>query len=110
MRRHCTPVRQLIAQCGLFGKPDSPSAIPCCVLSQSLVSAIKRIDTPDPTFTVAPINPPVPFCGNGGTENCAPINGAPPSGCGKRAFAISPHVHLVSSAPRLLVRLPTASS
>src|SRR5215510_16278230 len=36
-------------QCGLLGKPDSPSGIPFWLLSQSVTSAMKRIDTLEPT-------------------------------------------------------------
>src|SRR5882757_6198621 len=63
-------------QCGLFGVPDSPSGIPFCVLSQSLGSAMSRIETDEPTFTL----PPEPFCGNGAIVNCRPIKGAAASG------------------------------
>src|SRR5712691_12114413 len=41
-------------QCGLFGQPDSPKVIPCCVWSQLLGSAIRRIETLLPTLTVGP--------------------------------------------------------
>src|SRR5437879_187811 len=47
-------------QWGLDGIPDSPRVIPCCVLSQSLGSAMKRIETLLPTLTVAP-RLPTPF-------------------------------------------------
>ena len=71
--------------------PDSPRAIPCWVLSQSLASAISRIETFAPTFTVA-AKPPLPFCGIGGMVNCIPIKGTP----GKRVS----EVYLRPARPR----------
>src|SRR5205807_8747598 len=44
-------------QCELVGTPDSPNGIPFKVLSQSLGSAMRRMETLAPTFTV----PPEPF-------------------------------------------------
>ena len=52
-------------QWGLFESPDSPSGMPSLVLSQSLRSAMNRIETADPVLTVVVL----PFCGKDGISN-----------------------------------------
>ena len=69
---------------------------------------MRRIETDAPTFGAAK-RPPPPLCGNGAIWNVFPMKGTPASGCGKLTGSRAPHVHFISSAPRLFVRASRAS-